>query len=319
MKSVTIDNVEQAIADAVRAYGLSTDRGAQSKAGIMGPSDLGFCRSKSYFMTVQQEWTDDPTIWSAQVGTAIHAYLADALADAFPEWDCHPPRLTATFPSGAEVAGTPDVIAPDINAVLDHKTTDGLSYVKAKGTSQNHRYQRHTYALAAIQAGLLDDTRPVFVGNVYWDRSGKEPRPYVSMEEFDPTLTAEIDSWIADVIYAVQHGPDHASKDVPAPVCEAIGCEFYGACRGDLPIADGADFISDPEIVSAVDLYVEGREMAKAGEAMKRDAQKMLAGVNGTTGEWTVRWVQIAGAEVPGYVRPPSMRLDVRRPRNPGI
>jgi hypothetical protein len=305
-----IDNLEQQFADAIWKAGHETDRGAQSKAGIMGPSDLGFCRAKAVFMTRQADSEERPT-WAAQVGTAIHTYLSDMLKDLMPGWDFDVPRMTATFPSGAQVAGTPDAIGP--NMVIDFKTSDGLSYAKLHGPSQNHRYQRHTYALAAIQAGLFDETKPIYVGNLYLDRSGREPRPYLTMEEFDPTLTVEIDSWIQDVIYSVQHD-EQPAQDVPAPVCQAIGCEFYSVCRGDLPIHEGGEFITDPTTVNAVNMYVKGRDMERTGKIMKKDAEKMLVGVNGTTGEWTVRWTSIAGGDVPGYSRAASERIDIRRP-----
>lgn len=305
-----VDTLEQEFTDRILSAGHNTARGAQSKAGILGPSDLGFCRAKAVHMT-RQAPRDERPAWAAQVGTAVHAYLAGILTGYMDGWDFDPGPLTATFPSGAEVTGTPDAIGP--NTLIDFKTVDGLSYVKQHGPSQNHRYQRHTYALAALQAGLFDADDPILVGNLYLDRSGKEPRPYLALEAFDPTLTDEIDSWIGDVIYAVQHSED-PQRDVPAPVCQAIGCEFYAHCRGDLPIAGGGDFISDTETVQAIDMYVRGRDMEKAGQKMKKDAEKLLIGVNGTTGEWTVRWTTIAGGEVPGYTRPPSQRIDVRRP-----
>jgi hypothetical protein len=58
-------------------------------------------------------------------------------------------------------------------------------------------------------------SKPVWVGNIYFDRSGKEPKPMVFIEEMDPMLTDEIDSWVQDVIYAVKNNED-ASRDIPA-------------------------------------------------------------------------------------------------------
>ena len=298
---------------ALRAYGLSSPRSLQSAAGIIGPSDLGFCRQKAVLMTRGEPQTDAKPITAAQMGTAIHAYVAEAVKAAYPDWIVDSEKVTATFPSGVEVSGTPDIIATTWNAVIDVKTVDGFAWVKREGVSQNHRYQRHAYALGAIQAGLLDPDKPVGVGNWYIDRSGKEQDGFLLMEEFDPTLTDEIDSWIGDVIYAVQHGED-AMQDIPAPVCERI-CDYYTACRGDLPVADGGEFIEDDGLKAAIRMFVDGRAMEKAGKDMKAEASALLAGVNGTDGEWTVRWTSVGESEVSAFTRPGYQRIDVRKSR----
>lgn len=297
---------------ALRSYGLADPRSVQSAAGVMGPSDLGFCRQKAVLMTIGQEQTDAKSIQAAQLGTAIHRYVSAALRDAFPGWVLDSQKVTATFPSGAQISGTPDIIAPDWNAVIDAKTVDGLAWIKHHGVSQNHKYQRHAYALGAIQAGLLDGDKEVLVGNWYIDRSGKED-PYLIIEPFDPTLTDEIDSWISDVTYAVQHSED-AMRDIPAPVCERI-CEYFTACRGGMPVAEGTVFIEDDDTKAAITMFVEGREMEKAGKALKSEASARLVGVNGTDGRYQVRWTHVNESEVASFVRPGYARIDVRKAR----
>jgi len=301
------------IGAAIKAYGEGSARSVQSAQGIIGPSDLGFCRQKATLMTRGVEQSDSRSIAAAQVGTAIHTYVGEALRQFFPLWIVDDRKVRATFPSGAEVSGTPDIIATDWNALIDVKTVDGFAWVKREGTSLNHRYQRHTYCLGAMQEGLLDPTKPVYVGNLYIDRSGKEQEPYLVIEEYDPTLTDEIDSWIADVQYAVMQKED-ASRDIPAAVCEKI-CEFFTVCRGGLDVHDGQEMIEDPDLKSAIRMYVEGREMAKEGESLKRSASNMLHGVNGSDGEWQVRWVQVAPTTVQAFEKKAFDRLDVRKVR----
>jgi len=152
----------------------------------------------------------------------------------------------------------------------------------------------------------------VYVTNVYWDRSGKEAKPYVVIAEFDPTLTDEISAWIDDVTYAVKQGED-ASQDIPAPVCEKI-CEFYTVCRGSLPM-DTSELITDPMLLEAVDLYVQGRDMGKEGDQMKRAAQAILSGLNGSTGEYQVRTTQVNPTTVQSFEKQGYERLDVRKVR----
>ena len=248
----------------IRQYGISSPRSAQSRAGILGPSDLGFCRQKASLVTKGVERTD-------------------------------------------EISITPDIIAPDWNAIIDVKTVDGFEWVRRSGTSLNHKYQRHTYALAAIQQGYIShtDDNPALVGNLYIDRSGKEATPLLLIEEFDPTLT--------DVIYAVKNGED-AMRDVGAPVCERI-CEFFSVCRGGLEVREGGIYIEDDNLLAAVDMYNEARDMEKRAKQMKDEAGYMLSGVNGTTGEWNVRWVEVQPARVEAFDKKGYMRIDIRKAR----
>lgn len=297
---------------AIKAKSDSTPRTIQGREGRIGPSDIGFCRQKAALMTRGTAQTDSRAAWPANVGTAIHEWVEDALRGFFPGWIIEGQRVTATLPNGAEISGTPDVIVPEWNAVLDIKTVDGFENIKRFGTSQNHKFQRHLYAMGAVQADLLDGERTVYVGNIYLDRSGRNVEPYVVVEEYDPTLTDEINSWVDDVIYAAQHGED-AHRDVAAPVCERI-CEYFTACRGSLPVGEN-EVIDAPEIREAVLMYVEGRETKKVAERQMDEAKAVLSGLNGVAAGYQVRTTFIPESEVPGYTRSASERLDVRRVR----
>jgi hypothetical protein len=301
--------LEMAILD----YGYNDPRSAQSREGILGPSDLGFCRNKAALTTRGIPDSDERNMAAAQIGTAIHRYVSQAFAAFNPEWICDNQRVTATFPSGAEISGTPDLICPDYNAIIDVKTVDGFAWIKREGSSLNHKYQRHTYAMGAAQIGLLDDSTTMYVGNLYIDRSGKEKSPMLIIEEYDPTLTFEIDAWIGDVVYAVKTGED-ASRDIPAPVCEQI-CEKFTVCRGALEVHDGGILIEDSTLRSALQMYADGRDMAKEGETLKKAASVILHGVNGTDGVWTVRWTDVAPSSIEAYERAGYAKIDVRKAR----
>lgn len=310
-----IDDLGPILSAAITAHGKSSARSKQSDEGILGPSDIGFCRNLARLKTIGIPPTDSPPIWSAQVGTAIHTYIAEALGEFFPRWILDDTKVTATLPSGAQISGTPDIIAPDYNAIIDIKTVDGFSWVKNKGVSQAHLYQRHLYALGAIQAGLLDDTKPIYVANLYLDRSGKDPDPYFVSDLFDPSLTMEIDVWVTDVTYAVQH-QEEASKDVAASVCERI-CDRFTACRGGLPAGEGGEWIEDPVLIDAIDLYNKSRAMAKQADQMKMEAQAALVGVNGRTKDFQVRWTTVNPTEIPGYVRRGYEKMEIIKVRDP--
>jgi len=311
-------DIQKILTDALRGYGIGDPRSQQSRDGILGPSDIGFCRNKAALTTKGVPQSDEVPITAAQIGTAIHRYAAEAFKAANPDnWIVDDQRVTAKLPSGVEIAGTPDLILQDWNAVIDIKTVDGFAWVKREGTSENHKFQRHLYALGAMQAGLLNDMEPVYVGNLYIDRSGKEKEPLLLLEPYDPSLTAEIDSWIGDVIYAVKNNED-ASRDIPAPVCEQI-CEFFTVCRGGLEVHEGGELIEDPVRIDALAMYLEARDLEKQAAAEKKAAQAILHGTNGV-GEvngalYQVRWTYVNPSTVQAFEKQGFDRMDVRKKR----
>jgi len=308
-----MNDLLQELQDAIAGNEASAPRTMQSREGILGPSDIGFCRQRAVLVTRQVTPTNDVPNWAATVGTAIHNQVEAAFKKAHPNWllgSIDKIKVSATLPSGAVISGHPDIVIPERNMVLDIKTVDGFEWTIRNGPSASHKYQRHLYAMGLIEAGILDGSKPVLVGNVYYDRSGKKQTPILYVDEMDPDLTGEIDSWVHDVIYAVQNGEDSA-RDIAAAVCQQI-CQFFTACRGSLPTSDEQEAITDDYLLSAISMYVDGREQEKRGSAMKKEASTILNNVNGSSSTHQVRWVKINPSFVEGYERAGSTRLDVR-------
>ena len=296
----------------LKAYDTASARSQQSRDGILGPSDIGFCRQKAVLVTRGEEPSDSKKMWAAQVGTSIHNYVEAALKVKHPDWlmgSIDNITVTAILPSEARISGHPDIIIPSENTILDIKTVDGFEWVKRNGTSDSHKYQRHLYALGAMQEGILDSGRTVYVGNLYFDRSGKEEEPYLLIEEFDFSLSDEIDRWVTDVQYAVANRED-ASRDIAPSVCAQI-CEFFTVCRGNLPVHEGQEFTDDPTLKGAIRMAVEATALDKQAKAMKAQAKSVLKGFNGTDGEYQVRWTEIAPTFIEGFERAGSVRMDI--------
>ena len=299
------------IADEVRSaldsFEFQSDRSKQSRAGKLGPSDIGFCRQKAALTAKETERTDTVSHWAAQIGTALHNYVEEALAKAYPDWELgsvHGIHVTATLPSGAEIGGHPDIVIPNKYTVVDLKTVNGFSWVRRAGVSDSHKYQRHLYALGLIQERGWDPA-DVKVGNLYLDRSGGEDEFLLQLEDFDPQLTRDIDNWVEDVIYAIRQGED-AMRDIAAPVCERI-CEFFTVCRGGLETSNEETYDEDG-LVNAVRAYVDARDAERQAKALKTAAQHRLQGVNGTVDKYQVRWTEMNNQHG-------SLRLDVRQSR----
>ena len=308
-----MNDLLQELQDALETNEAASPRTMQSREGILGPSDIGFCRQKAVLVTRQTKPTDEVSHWAAIVGTAIHNQVEAAFKKSHPDWllgSIDKVKVSATLPSGAVISGHPDIVIPERNMVLDIKTVDGFEWTLRNGPSPSHKYQRHLYALGLIEAGILDGSKPVLVGNVYYDRSGKKKTPLLYVDEIDHDLTPIIDSWVGDVIYAVKNGEDSA-RDVAAAVCQQI-CEFFTVCRGSLPTSDIPELITDEYLLSAIDMYVDGRNMEKKGSDMKKEASTILSDVNGSSGRHQVRWVKVNPSFIQGYERAASSRLDVR-------
>lgn len=299
-------NIAEQVKAALNNQEHHSPRAIQSRMGILGPSDIGFCRQKATLTAKGTQATDEVSMWAAQIGTAMHNYVEAALHDVYPSWklgSIHDMYVRATLPSGAQIGGHPDIVIADEKTIIDIKTVNGFSWVRRAGVSDSHKYQRHLYALGMIQQYGWDpeDTK---VGNLYMDRSGSEDDFILEIEPFDPSLTYEIDNWVQDVIYAVENNED-ASRDIAAPVCERI-CSFYTVCRGGLETSEEENYTEDG-LVQAVAAYVDARAAEKEAKALKTEAQSRLRGVNGTVGDHQVRWTTMQPSG--------NLRLDVRKAR----
>ncbi len=296
----------------LKAYDTASERSQQSRDGILGPSDIGFCRQKAALVTRGIQPTDEKKMWAAQVGTAIHNYVEAVLKQQHPDWllgSIDNLYVTAYLPSEARIGGHPDIVIPSENMVLDIKTVDGFEWVNRNGTSDSHKYQRWLYATGCLQEGILDSSKPVYVGNLYFDRSGKEQDPILLMEEYTPELADEIDQWITDVMYAVTNRED-AARDIAPSVCAKI-CEFFTVCRGNLPVHEGQEFTDDKDLRTAIRMVVEAQGLEKRAKQLKAEGKRALMGFNGTDGEFQVRWTEIAPTFVEGFQKAGSVRLDV--------
>ena len=127
--------------------------------------------------------------------------------------------------------------------MVDDKTVDGLERVLKEGQSQANIYQLVIYALGLIQNGTLDASKPLWLVNMYWDRSGRNKEPLALATLFSYELVNMVDAWIGDVVYANVNGED-AERDVDAVVCRMV-CSHFTACRGGLPTSEEPVLITD--------------------------------------------------------------------------
>lgn len=301
------------VRDAVNHWSTNTERAEQDREFIIGPSAIGWCSERLRRQLDHQE-PEDFVDWNkAFLGTWIGEGLEQALKKSHPEllvqssfWvTLDGDRWTYKIPAHS------DVVDPGAGLVLDAKTKDGLMYVRRQATAeQNYQFQRHLYGLGAHQSGLLGDKRleEVLVGNVYYDRSGKEPVPHVQIEPYDPEVVRQATWWLDEVVEAFLAG-EEATKEPPRVVCETT-CGFFSVCRAYDTDVEG--LIRDEKHLAAIDMYVEGGELEKTGKKMKNEAKIILKGVAGHTPDRTLRWNLINGYSV-AYEKDPELRISLTK------
>ncbi|ALY10846.1 hypothetical protein WILDE_62 [Arthrobacter phage Wilde] len=320
--------------DAIQAASNGTDRSEQQREFKLGASNIGHCRQHAVLMIRQTPPSDERDVTAAFIGTV----LGDAIEKQLKVM--HPNLLVqeeghSTFLSGGGVDTHADLVIPwegsatvkefeeqearrekgedvpykCVQGVWDLKSKDKLDYVKQYGPSQQQIFQLTQYVNAMIRKGLLNPDEPIWINDVYYDRSGAQPVPYTFGMWYDPDILIEIDQWVEDVKYAVINGQD-ASRDKAREWCWAY-CEYATVCRGGDTDAEG--LIEDPEILSYINSYAAANERESSGKKEKDRLKKLIPPtLSGTTGTHTVRWVEVGPSEMKAYTRAGFTKLDIR-------
>lgn len=307
MSAEEADLADDAYAAVMNASRYS-ERALQQRNYQAGISDLGYCSERLRRM-IGQESPDDTDLLTAFIGTALGDHMEQAMVDAWPG-AISQAEVTVTLQGEAHtynVTGHPDLVLPLKGYLIDCKTARGLALARRLGPNQQQQFQRHCYALGAHQAGLFGDLplSEIKVANIWMDRAGDEREFHVDMEPYNPQVVLDAAAWLDEVVYDYLHGTE-SRKEPPREVC-AVTCGFFSTCRA----SDVEGLIDSDSTVAAVEMYVEGADIEKHGKRLKDQARAALAGVNGNTGKFTVRWVHISGSHVE-FDRRPSERLDIK-------
>lgn len=318
-----MNEIEQKISDliydTIQYESNNTDRTLQDKDNRLGISSLGQDRKHALLKIRQVAETDETDSTAAWIGTVLGEAIENALAKKHPTWVFQSEvNFHLDLPEhgmSLDLPGHPDIIVPEGTdgipaGVYDLKSKAEMESVRKYGQTTQQKFQVHAYAKAAMDAGVLDASKPVWVGDIYYDRAargGLVERPHVIAYEYDPSVLDEIRDWLGDVVYAVVNGEDLPS-DMPRDWNEKFS-PYASLLAQD---TDVEGLIEDPTIIEAIDLYKEAQAMESKAKHLKNIAQVRLKGVNGSTGQYAVRWVQVNGGEV-SYTREPYQRLSITK------
>ena len=320
-QSVEMEAMAQALADqvefAIVDWGNNSQRSLQSRNHVLGVSDIGGCREYVRRMIMQEPFSDEKNDYALAsfVGHAVGEFAEKAVIRIVEDSEQVDRQLQVSIalPNDVVLHGHPDLVLARM--CVDFKTVDGLA-VARQGARDQHRWQVTLYTAALIRSGRLPEN--ALCALVYLDRSGKEVRPYVEMWKYDPSLLDPIVEWVDDVLYAVGHD-EEASKDKPREFCWAA-CPYVSDCRGR--DTDVTGLITDEDQRLAVKAYKDATGRYKEATRDRETAANALRGVNGSTGEDVVRWVNVPEQTIETFNRRGYERLSItkapsRRPPRP--
>lgn len=199
----------------------------------LGPSELGAACDRQVVWKMVGLAPTGPTqdLWPSIVGTAVHAWLADAFkADNPQRWSTEM-RVT---PLTAH-PGTADLYDHETKAVLDHKVFGGYSLGKLRqnGPSLVYRTQLELYALGCLREGL-----PVeHIGLIGYPREdSKIDGLYVWHQEMDTSVAEHLAKVKEDVrrrtamAESVSAGLTSATEIPVVPGEDCHFCPFQSQC-----------------------------------------------------------------------------------------
>lgn len=290
------DEYASTYAWSLKASDAARPRTQQTLEGMVGVSDLFTCMEKIRLTITETPWSDVPDSTAAWVGSAIHEAAAKARKEIFPHLIIEQ-ELRIKLPSGYTILGHGDEMDPEEPSATDLKTADGLEKVRKHGPDHQQRVQRATYYLGGIQNNILPPEG--IARNVWLDRSGKDPLPFVSQEPYNADYVHAGDLWLNQVIDSVKDG-SQAPKEWPFHKCRQF-CQFFTLCRGrDTP----ETITHDPATVQAAQDVYEARRAEKTAKALIAQAKPVLDGFDGIAGPYRVHHSTV-------HATPPYTKLDV--------
>ena len=177
LASTIIDTVKHAAATAPR-----------SQQAAVGPSELGTpCTRRLGYKTL--DWDPKPNKdtdpWASTIGTAVHAWMADAYTTENTRLGYQRYLIEQRVPlPGLANGGSCDLYDRATGTVIDWKVTslDRIRKYRTNGPGQQYTWQAHLYGLGMQIAG--EDVRDVAI--VFLPRGGRIDGLHVWAQPYDP-------------------------------------------------------------------------------------------------------------------------------------
>jgi len=166
----------------------------RSKQIAIGPSEIGHeCSRRLAYKLLDWEKPNEQSSgsWAAQVGTAIHAYLAEV----FQKLEGY--EVEQKVQIRANLSGTIDLYDSIRGIVLDWKTVGytNLKERKSSGATQQQIVQIQLYGYGKVQSGATVNK----VGLVYFPTSGSLDEMHIELFDYDESIALKALSRIDDL------------------------------------------------------------------------------------------------------------------------
>lgn len=181
----------QQLKDLITQAGIWSPRGKQI---AIGPSEIGHeCSRRLAYKLLDWEKPNEQSLgsWAAQVGTAIHAYLAEV----FQKLEGY--EVEQKVQIRANLSGTIDLYDSIRGIVLDWKTVGytNLKERKSSGATQQQIVQIQLYGYGKVQSGATVNK----VGLVYLPTSGSLDEMHIELFDYDESVALKALSRIDDL------------------------------------------------------------------------------------------------------------------------
>lgn len=183
--------LSKSLQEIITNAGIWTPR---SKQVVIGPSEMGHeCSRRLAYKLLDWEKPNElqQGSWAAQVGTAIHAYLAEV----FTKIEGY--EVEQKVPIRGNISGTIDLYDSVRGIVLDWKTT-GYSQLQERrksGATQQQIVQIQLYGYGKAQAGAVVNQ----VGLIYLPTSGGLDEMHVELMDYDESVALKALSRLDDL------------------------------------------------------------------------------------------------------------------------
>lgn len=239
------------------------DEHPRSQQKRIGPSEIGTpcVRRLGHKLAGTPETNASADGWKATIGTAVHAWLAEAFVEAsrhergvlaealgvmgaqtldggdpvqsLPTRWLVEQRVQSGAIDGVTLDGSCDLFDRATGAVVDWKVTSlaNVRKYRANGPGEQYRVQAHTYGIGWAARG----ERPELVAVVFLPRDGDLRHAHLWAEPFDPQIaTASIARADAVATAIRQAGAAAVLPGLPTAPAYCAWCPFYRKGSNDL-------------------------------------------------------------------------------------
>ncbi len=254
---------------------------------VMRASRVGFPCDRNLWYSVNgfEEVVAEKSRRVFDIGTALEPVIVDWLREdgwtVFYNPGSQTANLELTIPvRGGKLAGHPDcfISRPGCENILaDIKTMNERSFTgwKRNGTVKDKpQYvdQVHVYAEGAMRAGFPVERLAVVGVNK------NNSNLHIDFFDFEPERMSAIIQRTERIFAATE--PPEPGERMEGWCCDYCGysgvCELARARQKDTEVGEDTMKTNDPDIVNAMELLKESRELSKAGEELEGEAKAVL-------------------------------------------